>query len=174
MYIWQFVLERIRSGIFSVSASVCDSRNWNCRSNSFVRERLRGAAQTPLALPYRSAPGQDRVRGLSETSEKCADFCILGGIRPIYFWILAYAELERKNHIGNHLLPSWHHFQIGFLCRLHHTFFMVTPRSVWPSVQSYDWLLLLSISEVTVKYLCSSVRCLRGEPFPTQQHRYTQ
>ena len=36
-----------------VSASVCDSRNWNSRSNiaSFER-RLRGEAQTPLFLPY--------------------------------------------------------------------------------------------------------------------------
>ena len=33
-----------------------------------------------------------------------------------------------------HLFPSWHHFQIGFLFRPQHTFFMVTPRSVWPIV----------------------------------------
>ena len=37
---------------FYVSAEVCDSRNWNSRSNiaSFER-RLRGAAPTPLTLP---------------------------------------------------------------------------------------------------------------------------
>ena len=55
----------------------------------------------PSPCRIRSAPGRDRVRGLSETSEKCANFCILGGIHPSYSWILAYAELsiERKTHI---------------------------------------------------------------------------
>ena len=37
---------------FSVSAKVCDSRNWNSRSNSSFERRLLGAAQTSLALPY--------------------------------------------------------------------------------------------------------------------------
>ena len=67
----------------------------------------------PSPCRIRSAPGRDRVRGLSETSEKCAKFCILGGIRPRYCWILAYSELEQKKHnMGEHLFPSWHHFQI--------------------------------------------------------------
>ena len=102
---------------------------------SFER-RLRGAAQSPSPCRIRSAPGRDRVRGLSETSEKCANFCILGGIRPSYSWISAYADLERKKlpGMGKRLFPSWHHFQIGFLFRSHHTFFMVTPRSVWSIV----------------------------------------
>ena len=47
------------------------------RIASFER-RLRGAAQTPLALPYPFRTCRDRVRGLSETSEKCAKICILG------------------------------------------------------------------------------------------------
>ena len=63
----------------------------------------------------RFAPGRERVRGLSETSEKCANFCILGGIRPSYSWIWSYAELERKKHIGKYLFPSWHDFQIDWL-----------------------------------------------------------
>ena len=36
--------------------------------------------------------------------------------------------------MGKHLVPSWHNFQVGFLFRPHHTFFMVTPRSVGPIV----------------------------------------
>ena len=37
---------------FFVSALVCDSRNWNSRSNmAWFERRLRGAAPTPLALP---------------------------------------------------------------------------------------------------------------------------
>ena len=69
---------------------------------SFER-RLRGATQTPLAVPYpfRTWPVPGR-RGLSETSEKYAIFCILGGIRPNYSWILACAELELKKHTGTH------------------------------------------------------------------------
>ena len=54
---------------------------------SFER-RLRGAAQTPLALPYPFRTWSDQVRGMSETSEKCAFFVFLGGIRPSYSWIL--------------------------------------------------------------------------------------
>ena len=56
-----------------VSAEVCDSRNWNSRSNiaSFER-RVRGAAPTPLALPcpFRSAHRRERGRMPSETSKK--------------------------------------------------------------------------------------------------------
>ena len=57
-----------------------------------------GRLKRPSPWRIRSAPGRDRVRGLSETIEKCANFCILGGICPSYSWILAYAELERKKH----------------------------------------------------------------------------
>ena len=95
---------------------------------SFER-RLRGAAQTPLALPYpfRTWPGSGTW---AERDKREAFFSILGGIRPSYSWILAYAEFKRKKHMGKLLFPSWHHFQIGFLFCSHHTFFMVTPQSV--------------------------------------------
>ena len=95
---------------------------------SFERRR-RGAAQTSLALPYpfRTWPGSGTWAERDEREVR--NFFLLGGIHPSYSWILAYAELERKNHMGKQLFPSWHHFQIGFLFRPHHTFFMVTPRS---------------------------------------------
>ena len=85
---------------------------------SFER-RLRGAPQTPLALPYpfRTWPGS----GTWAERDK-REVRIFGGIRPRYSWILSYAELERKNHTAKHLLPSWHKFQIGFIFRPHHTF----------------------------------------------------
>ena len=95
---------------------------------------IRWAPRRESPCRIRFAPCRDQVRGLSETSKKCANFCILGGIRPSYSWILAYTKLERKKHMGKHLFPSWHHFQIGFLFRPDHTFIMVTPRSVWPIV----------------------------------------
>ena len=45
-------------------------------------------------------------------------------------------SLNEKNTpgVGKHLVPSGYHFQIDFLFRLHHTFSMPTPRSVWPIV----------------------------------------
>ena len=64
-----------------------------------LERRLRGAGlKRPSPCLIRSAPGRHRVCGLSETSEECANFCILGGIRPSYSWILEYAELEQKTH----------------------------------------------------------------------------
>ena len=47
---------------------------------------------------------------LSEASEKCVFFCILGGIGPSYFWILAYVELERIN--------KGQRFEIGIIFKL--------------------------------------------------------
>ena len=82
--------------------------NWNFSVKSFRSSAVFGGRlKRPAPCRIRSAPGRDRVRGLSETSEKCAIFRILGGIRPSYSWILAYAELERKKHMGKHLFPNW-------------------------------------------------------------------
>ena len=78
---------------------------------SFER-RLRGAAQTPLALPcpFRTWPGSGTWA--ERDRREVRKFLYLGGIRPSYSWILAYAELKRKKHMGKRLFPSWHHFQI--------------------------------------------------------------
>ena len=53
------------------------------------------------------------------------------------------------------------------------SFFMATPRSVSPIVVRL-LCRCFSISDFTGKYLCLSVRCLRGVPFLTQRHHYTQ
>ena len=87
----------------------------------------------PSPCRIRSAPGRDRVHGLSETSEKCAHFFILGGIRLIYSCILAHAELERKKHIGKQLFPSWHHFQ-------NLVFFVPTPLFSWSHLEAFGLL----------------------------------
>ena len=97
---------------------------------------LRGAAQTPLALPYpfRTWPGSG-TRAERDKRE----------VRKFVFWAVYARDILGSWHIqslneesipdmGKHLFPGWHHFQIGFLFRPHHTFFMVTPRSVWPIV----------------------------------------
>ena len=67
-----------------------------------MKHILEGRLKRPSPCRIRSAPGRDRVRGLSKTSEKRANFRMLGGIRPSYSWILAYAELERKIYMGEH------------------------------------------------------------------------
>ena len=92
-----------------------------------------GRLKRPSPCRIRFARGRDRVRRLSE---KCANFYIWAVYARAILGSWHIAELERKKHMGKHLFPSWHHFQIqfGFLFRPHHTFFMVTPRSVWPIV----------------------------------------
>ena len=91
------IFSGIRSGVFS---RFFPSRPQHAirgtgilgQTASFER-RLRGAAQTPFSpCRIRSAPGRDRgtwaERGKREV--KCVNFSILGGMRPSYFWILAY------------------------------------------------------------------------------------
>ena len=93
---------------FFVSVLVWDSRNYN-----FLVKSLRSSAvfgvwlRRPSPCLIRSAPRREREWGQSETSEKCVFFpCILGGIRPSYYWSLAYAELERINQ--KRTFPNWH------------------------------------------------------------------
>ena len=143
--------------------------DWNfavksLRSSAVFGRRLK----RPSPCRIRSAPGRDRVRGLSETSEKCAKCCILVGVRSSYSWILSYAELERKKYMGKLLFPSWQNFQIGFVFRPHHTFFMVTPRSIRPIVVRL-LCRCFSISDFTVKYLCfeRSLSSRGAVPSPT-------
>ena len=161
---------------FSVSASVCDSRNWNPRSNSFIRAPSWGVAQTfALPYPFRIWPGSGAWAERDKREVRI--FLYFGGYTPELFLDLGIymQRLNEKNipGMGKPLFPCWHHFQIGFLFRPHHTFFMVTPRSVWHIVVRL-LCRCFSISDFTVKYLCSSVRCLRGGPFPAQRHHYTQ
>ena len=141
--------------------------------------RLRGAAQTSLALPYpfRTWPGSGTwaERDKREVS-KILDF---GWYTPELFLDLGMCRAWTKKAyqvwqgMGKRLFPSWHRFQNGFLFRPHHTFFMVTPRSGWPIVVRL-LCRCFSISDFTVKYLCSSVRCLRGGPFSTGRYHYAQ
>ena len=85
-----------RSGVFfrlciSTRFSELEFSVKSLRSNAVFRGQLK----CPSPCRIRSAPGRDRVRGLSET---WIHFCMLGGIRPRLRWISAYAELERKKH----------------------------------------------------------------------------
>ena len=108
----------VRSGVFFVSASVWDSRNWNSRSNCFARvPSSGGGSNTPRpGVSVAHLPGRDRVRGLSETSGKCANF---------EFWAvqaraIVGSWLERKNHTGKN------YFQVGIISKLA-SYFVPTP-----------------------------------------------
>ena len=96
---------------FFVSASVCDSRNWNPRSNSFVRAPSSGgdsnANHPAVSVPHLDVNADRRWA----RQARSALFCTLSGIiRPSYSWTLAYAELERIN--------KGQHFQIGVISKL--------------------------------------------------------
>ena len=69
-----------------------------------------GRPERPLICRIRSAHRRERGHTLSETSEKCAFFGIVSGIRPSYSWILAHVEFERIN--------NGEHFQIGVISKL--------------------------------------------------------
>ena len=145
---------------------------------SFER-RLRGAAQKPLALPYpfRTWPGsgtwaerdKQEVRKIlyfgRYTSELFLDLgmCRAWTKKTYLVWENIYFQVGIISKLASYFVPttlfSWSHLEaFGLLCT------------------SHDWLLCrcFSISDFKVKYLCSSVRCVRGGPFPTQRHHYTQ
>ena len=74
-----------------------------------------GRLKRPSPCRIRSAPDRDRVRGLSETSEKCANIFYFGRYTPEPFLDLGICRARTKKHIGKHLFQSWNHFQIDWL-----------------------------------------------------------
>ena len=87
--------------------------------------RLRGAAQTPLALPYpfRICPGS---RTWAERDKReVRKLLYFGRCTPELFLdrgIYVQSLNEKNIYMGKRLFPSWHHFQNGVLFRPHHTF----------------------------------------------------
>ena len=63
--------------------------------------RLRRAALTPLALPYPFCTSTRTQMGAERDKREVRKKMYLGGIRPSYSWIIAYAELERINQRDN-------------------------------------------------------------------------
>ena len=92
MIILFFEGARIWSGVFFVSASVWDYRNWNfsvklIRSSAVFEGRLQ---RSPCLV--RSEPRRERRWGLGKTSEKLRKCCILGMHSRAFGWILTSAE----------------------------------------------------------------------------------
>ena len=80
-------------------------------ANSFVRAPSSGGGSN-APRPAVSVPHIDvnADRRWARQARNAFFFCILGGIRPSYSWILAYVELERIN--------KGQHFQIGVISKL--------------------------------------------------------
>ena len=134
----------------------------------------RGAAQTPLALPYpfRTWPGSGTLAEQDKREER--KLLYIGRYRPELLLDLGIFRAGTKKHMGRTFI-----FKVCIISKFcvlfhpHNTFFIITPRSVWHIVVQL-LCRCFSISDFTVKYLCSNVRCLRGGPFSTQRHHYTR
>ena len=98
----------VRLRVFPVSASVCDSRNWISRSNSFVRAPTSGGGSNAPRLAV-SVPHNDvnEDRRQARHSEKRVFLFYFRRYAPEFWWILAYLEFERVNKRP--------HFQIGVI-----------------------------------------------------------
>ena len=117
MYKWSFFSAEIRSGVFSVSASVCDSRNWNSRSNSFVRAPFSGggsnAPRPAVSVPHLAGIG---YVGWARQARSAQIFVVRAVYARAIFgsWHI-YAELQRKaTWMGQHSIifklasfPNW-------------------------------------------------------------------
>ena len=144
---------------------------------SFER-RFWDAAQTPLTLPYpfRTWPGSGTWAERDKREVSAQNFCILGDMRPSFSWILANKcgawtkNILTGKHVFSNLFAS---FPYALLFRPPLPFFHGHTSSIWPFVVR---LLCrrFSISDFKVKYLCSSIRCLRGGAFITRRHHCTQ
>ena len=176
IYIWSFFLGGFGEEVFPVSASVCDSRNWSPRSSSFVQAPSSGdgsnAPRPAASVPHLAGIG---YVGWARQARSALFFVFWAVYARAMLgsWHIC-AELERKRRIyGKTCISKWASFVNWLLISSPPHFFMVTPRSVWPIVVRL-LCRCFSISDFTVKYLCSNVRCLRGGSFPTQRHHYTQ
>ena len=117
IYIYNHSFSGVSVRSFSVSTSVPDSRNnWISRSKRFVRAPSSGGGSN-ASCPAVSVPHLTGIGcvGQARQARNAHILCILGGIRPSYSWILAYAEIERKKYFGKLSFPCWQIFQIYLL-----------------------------------------------------------
>ena len=176
-YVYMIILfggDSARS-FYPVSASVCDSRNWNYRSNSFVRAPSSGggshAPRPAVSVPHLAGIG---YVGWARQARSAQNFVFWAVYARVILGSWHVQSLNKKTY------KEWEniYFQVGMISKLA-SYFIPTTLFSWSHLEafallcaSYDWLLCrcFSIPDFKVKYLCSSVRCLRGGPFPTQQH----
>ena len=100
VYIYKIVpFSGIRSGVFFVSASVCDSRKWNSRSNSFVRAPCSGGgsnAPRPSVSVRHIDVNADGCR--ARQAKSCKTIACRGGIPEI---LVVSSSLQRLDDLQN-------------------------------------------------------------------------
>ena len=102
-----FFRDSVRS--FFVSASVCDSRNRNSRSNSFVRAPSSGGgsnAPRPAVSVPRIDVNADGCR--ARQARSCESIACREGFQEI---LVVSSSLQRLDDLQN-----WHHFQTVVSC----------------------------------------------------------
>ena len=108
-YIYMIFFFFFRSGVFFVSASVWDARNWNFSVKSLRSSAVFGGRlQRPSPCLIRSALRRGRGWMLSETSEKRAKKCILNGISSYSsdLNVHVYGEVDNIK-LGKTLFSNW-------------------------------------------------------------------
>ena len=116
VYIYKYILVHDRSFLegfgqefFFVSASVCDSRNWNSRSNSFVLAPASGggsnAPRPAVSVPHLDV-NTDGCR--ARQARSCKSIACRRGIREI---LGVSSRLQCLDDLRN-----WHHFQTVVRC----------------------------------------------------------
>ena len=134
---------------FFVSAQECDSRNWDSRSNSFVRAPpLRGAAPTPLALPcpFRTSTRTraDAERDIREVDkiphveEEFRRFWL--NLNVCSAWMIYKIGIISKRYLIMFGILRWHTLERLFLCC---TFLLVRLVSCSAFIVSFLLVLLI-------------------------------
>ena len=95
----------IRSGVFDVSVSVWDSRNYNF-SVKLLRSSAVFGERRLSPCPMRSAPRREHGWMLSKGSEKCEKKKHFERYSPANIRILMYGEVD-KIKLGEALFPNW-------------------------------------------------------------------
>ena len=161
----------IGSGIFSSRPQNAILRTGILGQIASFERCLRRAAQTPLALPYpfRTWPGSG-TWAKRDKREVCK-FLYFGRHVPELFLDLGILQSLNEKVYGKTCISKLASFPNWLLISSPPHFFHGRT-----SKRSHRTTLCrcFSISDFKLEYLCSSVRCLRGGPFPTQRHHYTQ
>ena len=110
--------------LFFVSAQVCDSRNWNSRSNSYVRAPPSGggsnAPRPAVSVPHINV-NADRCR--VRQARSCKNTACRGGISEIWLnynvcsaWMIYKIGIVSKKNLITFGILRWHTLERLFLC----------------------------------------------------------
>ena len=119
-----------------VSALACDSRNWNSRSNSFVRAPASGGGSN-APRPAVSVPQLDVNAGgcRPRQARSCKNIACRGGIPDI---LVVSSPLQRLDDLQN-----WPHFQTVVARAISYTVGFRQSKTPFSTGLFFDWILLV-------------------------------